>query len=51
MLEVTAEFLLSDSVTTPDEEVADEAFFRKFKKLSEPDKKKIRKILDAWEDE
>ena len=51
VLEVTAEFLLSDSVTTPDEEVADEAFFRKFKKLSEPDKKKIRKILDAWEDE
>ena len=51
VLEVTAEFLLSDSVTTPDEEVADEAFFRKFKKRSEPDKKKIRKILDAWEDE
>ena len=51
VLEVTAEFLLSDSVTTPDEEIADEAFFRKFKKLSEPDKKKIRKILDAWEDE
>lgn len=51
VLDVTAEFLLSNSVTTPSEEVADEAFFRKFKKMSEPDKKKIRKILDAWEDE
>jgi transcriptional regulator with XRE-family HTH domain len=51
VLDVTAEFLLSNSVTTPSEDVADEAFFRKFKKMSEPDKKKIRKILDAWEDE
>ena len=33
------------------EAVLDEAFFRKFKAMSEPDKKKIRKILDAWEDE
>jgi hypothetical protein len=32
-------------------EVLDEAFFRKYKTMSEPDKKKIRKIIDAWEDE
>ena len=50
-LEVTTEFLLTESATTPDEEVLDEAFFRKYKNMSEPDKKKIRKILDAWEDE
>ena len=50
-LEVTTEFLLTESSATPDEEVLDEAFFRKFKAMSEPDKKKIRKILDAWEDE
>lgn len=50
-LDVTTEFLLTESVTTPDEEVLDEAFFRKYKSMSEPDKKKIRKILDAWEDE
>lgn len=50
-LEVTAEFLLTDSVTTPDAEVADKAFFRKYRNLSEPDKKRIRKILEAWEDE
>ncbi len=51
VLEVTAEFLLTESATTPDEEVVDEAFFRKYKSMSEMDKKKIRKILDAWEDE
>ncbi len=51
VLEVTAEFLLSNTATTPDVDVADEAVFRKIKKLSEPDKKKIRKILDAWDDE
>jgi len=50
-LDVTTEFLLTESATTPDEEVLDEAFFRKYKTMSEPDKKKIRKILDAWEDE
>ena len=51
VLEVTTEFLLSDSTSSPDEEVIDEAFFRKYKNMSEPDKKKIRKIIDAWEDE
>jgi transcriptional regulator with XRE-family HTH domain len=51
VLEVTTEFLLSDSTSSPDEEVIDEAFFRKYKTMSEPDKKKIRKIIDAWEDE
>ena len=51
VLEVTAEFLLTESSATPDEAVLDEAFFRKFKTMTEPDKKKIRKILDAWEDE
>lgn len=50
-LNVTTEFLLSDSVTTPDEQVIDEAFFRKYKTLPEPTKKQIRKILDAWDDE
>ncbi|HCB1867315.1 TPA: helix-turn-helix transcriptional regulator [Citrobacter freundii] len=50
-LDVTTEFLLTESSTTPDEEVLDEAFFRKYKTMSEPDKKKLRKILDAWEDE
>ncbi len=50
-LDVTTEFLLSDSVSTPDEQVIDEAFFRKYKTMPEPTKKQIRKILDAWDDE
>jgi transcriptional regulator with XRE-family HTH domain len=51
VLEVTTEFLLSESTTTPDEAVVDEAFFRKYKRLPEADKRKIRRILDVWEEE
>lgn len=51
VLGVTAEFLLSGTVTMPDAEVTDEAFFRKYKKMSEPDKKRIRQIIDAWGEE
>ena len=51
VLGVTPEFLMNDDVAEPSIDVADEAFFRKYKTMSEPDKKKIRKILDAWEDE
>ena len=51
VLEVTTEFLMSESTATPDETVIDEAFFRKYKRLPEPDKKRIRRILDAWDEE
>ena len=51
VLEVTTEFLLSESTTTPDETVIDEGFFRKYKRLPEADKKRIRRILDVWEEE
>lgn len=50
-LEVTTEFLLSDSVAAPGEEVIDEAFFRKYKTMPEGTKKQIRKILDSWDEE
>lgn len=50
-LEVTTEFLMSDSVAPPGEDVIDEAFFRKYKTMTEGTKKKIRKILDGWEEE
>ena len=42
---------MSDAEPTPDETVIDEAFFRKYKTMSEPTKKQIRKILDAWDEE
>ena len=51
VLEVTTEFLMSDSVATPGEEVIDEAFFRKYKTMPDTTKKQIRKILDSWDDE
>jgi hypothetical protein len=38
-------------VASPDETIIDEAFFRKYKRLPEADKKRIRRILDAWEEE
>lgn len=51
VLEVTTEFLLTDSTTTPGEEVIDEAFFRKYKSMPDDTKKRLRKILDAWDDD
>lgn len=50
-LEVTSEFLLSTSESTPDTDVTDQAFFRKYQTMPEGTKRQIRKILDAWEDE
>ena len=50
-LDVTTEFLLSHTTATPDAEVVDEAFFRKYKTMPENTKKQIRKILDAWDDD
>lgn len=51
VLEVTTEFLLTESAATPDEEVIDEAFFRKYKSMPEETKRRLRKVLDAWDDD
>ncbi len=51
VLEVTTEFLLTESIATPDQAVKDEAFFRKYKTMPEGTKKQIRKILDSWDKE
>ncbi len=51
VLEVTTEFLLTENTASPDEKVVDEAFFRKYQTMPEDTKKKIRKILDAWNEE
>ena len=50
-LEVTTEFLLIENAATPDERVVDEAFFRKYQTMPEETKKKIRRILNAWDEE
>ncbi len=51
VLEVTTEFLLTESTTPPGEEVIDEAFFRKYKSMPDDTKKRLRKILEAWDDD
>lgn len=51
VLEVTTEFLLIESTASPGEEVIDEAFFRKYKSMPDDTKKRLRKILDAWDDD
>lgn len=50
-LGITTQFLLESTNKKPDENVIDEAFFRKYKELSENDKKKMRKLIDLWDDE
>lgn len=50
VLGVTADFLLDDSKTQPDDGVLKTAFFRKFEKLDENDQKKFMKIIEDWGD-
>jgi transcriptional regulator with XRE-family HTH domain len=50
-LGVTLEFLLEDGQTEPDDAVVDEAFYRKFKRMSPEIKRRLRQILDAWDHE
>ena len=49
-LGVTVEFLLSGTVSTPDQRVADQAFFRRYQDLTPDAKAKISKFLEMWED-
>lgn len=51
VLEVTTEFLLNTGATTPDAAVIDEAFFRKYQRMPDETKKRLRQILDAWDDD
>lgn len=50
-LEVAPEYLLEERDVAPDEKVTDDAFFRKFRQLDPDTKKKLRKIMDAFDDE
>lgn len=49
-LKVTAEFLQDSNELSPDENVKDLAFFRKYQTLDSKAKEKVRKLLDIWED-
>jgi transcriptional regulator with XRE-family HTH domain len=48
-LGVTPEFLLDDGRDSPDPGDVDLAFFRKYQKMPQDTKKRLRQILDAWE--
>ena len=50
-LGVTTEFLLTNTAASPNEKVVDDTFFRKYQTMPKETKKKIRKILDAWDEE
>lgn len=50
-LQFPTEFRLSDTVQTPNDQVIDEAFFRKYKKMLLDTKKRLRQILGAWDDD
>ena len=50
-LGVTPEFLLDEEQTEPDDTVLDEAFFRKYQRMPVETKRRLRRILDAWDEE
>lgn len=47
-LEVTINYLLNDSSSSPSEIILKDAFFKKFKKLSKKDRRKIEQLIDLW---
>nr|ART37972.1 F40 [uncultured bacterium] len=50
VLGVTTEFLIDRMEATPEPDVVDEAFFRKYRSLEEGTKEKIRQLIDVWDD-
>jgi transcriptional regulator with XRE-family HTH domain len=50
-LGVTPEFLLEKTKTEADEAILDEAFFRKYQRMPVETKRRLRRILDAWDEE
>jgi transcriptional regulator with XRE-family HTH domain len=50
-LGVTPEFLLEQEESEADEAVLDEAFYRKYRRMPPDTKRRLRQILDAWDEE
>lgn len=48
VLGVTAEFLLDDSKTEPDDSVMKAALYRNFEKLDKDDQTRFMKIIEDW---
>lgn len=50
-LDVTPAFLLDAMQTTPDDAVADAAFFRKYQQMPDETKRRLRRILDSFDED
>ena len=50
-LDVTIDYLLDDKDSVTEEDAADIAFYRKYKKLNEADRARLRKMIDLWDEE
>ena len=50
-LGVTIEYLLDETGTVTEEDSVDVAFFRKYKRLDEPDRARLRRMIDAWDED
>ncbi len=50
-LGVTIEYLLDQEHRVTEEDATDEMFFRKYRKMDTGVKRKIRKMVDLWEEE
>ena len=50
-LQVTPEYLWDAEAALPETSVEDRAFFRKYQQMAEPDKKRLRAMLDIWDKE
>ena len=46
-LDVTVEFLLDDATPQPTSNVFDQAFFRMYERMSEPEKEQLRRVVEA----
>jgi transcriptional regulator with XRE-family HTH domain len=50
-LDLTPAFLLDATQTTPDDAVADAAFFRKYQQMPDETKRRLRRILDSFDED
>jgi len=48
VLGVTADYLIDTRESTPEPDVLDNAFFRKYQNLDEPTKERIRQMVQVW---
>ena len=50
-LGVTIEYLLDATGAVNEEDSADAAFFRKYKQLDQPDRARLRRMVESWDED